>query len=348
MRRSFVQLALLAAVIAVAVTAVAVFIPWLPVSAGKERDRIDLTFWLATGISIMIFSVVAAAIIYAVVKFRVRPDDDSDGPPIHGHTGLEIVWTIIPTALVTVIAIVSGIVLHDNGFAGKNPVRVAVTAQQFAWSFKYLNGDAKGVVSPTLYLARGQAAKLEISSLDVIHSFWVPEFGQKQDALPGRINPLVITPTKTGTYPVICTELCGLGHSLMRSQSIVLSPEAFTSWARTAAQKAAPPTAAGGHASAAEGKAVFAANGCGACHTLTAAGSQASVGPNLDRLAAYAKQAGRPLAAFVRESIVDPNGYVQHGFKPGIMPPDFGKTIPSPKLDALVQYLVQSSKGGSK
>src|SRR5207244_4444267 len=104
-RRSFVQLALLAAVIAAATTAVAVVIPWLPVSASRERDRIDFTFWLATGIAILIFSVVAATILYSVWRFRVHPEDDSDGPPIHGHTGLEIVWTAIPTALVTVIAI---------------------------------------------------------------------------------------------------------------------------------------------------------------------------------------------------------------------------------------------------
>ena len=84
-------------------------------SASKERDRIDLTYWLATGIAIFIFSIVAAAILYSVWRFRAHPDDDSDGPPIHGHTGLEIVWTAIPTVLVTAIAIVSAIVLHDNG-----------------------------------------------------------------------------------------------------------------------------------------------------------------------------------------------------------------------------------------
>jgi heme/copper-type cytochrome/quinol oxidase subunit 2 len=102
-----------------------------------------------------------------------------------------------------------------------------VTAQQFTWSFEYENGPAKGTVSPDLYLPVDKPVLLEITSKDVIHSFWVPQFGQKQDAVPGQVNPLVITPTRLGTYPVICTELCGLGHALMRRQSIVMSQADF-------------------------------------------------------------------------------------------------------------------------
>jgi cytochrome c oxidase subunit 2 len=352
-RRSFVHLALLAAVIAAAVTAVAVAIPWLPVSASKERDRIDLTYWLATGIAIMIFSVVAAAILYSVFRFRVHPDDDSDGPPIHGHTGLEIVWTAIPTALVTVIAIVSAIVLHDNGTVPKNALHVDVTAEQFTWVFNYSDGPGKGVALPDLYLPKDRSVILEIGSKDVIHSFWVPEFGQKQDAVPGRTNPLKITATKIGTYPVICTELCGLGHALMRRKAIVLSQTEFNagSWAKPGASAAPPPPpppSGGGTGGAANGKAIFTANGCNACHTLTAAAANAKVGPDLDQLPAEAKRAGQPLDQFVRTSIVDPNAYVEPGFPKGTMPTNFGTKIKKADLDTLVQYLIQSSKGGGK
>ena len=91
-----VQLAVLTALIAAATTAVALLIPWLPVSASEQRERIDFTFWLATGISIFIFAIVIAAILYMAMNFRARPDDDTDGPPIHGHTGLEIAWTAVP------------------------------------------------------------------------------------------------------------------------------------------------------------------------------------------------------------------------------------------------------------
>jgi cytochrome c oxidase subunit 2 len=348
-RRAIVQLALLAAAIAAATTAIAVLIPWLPVSASSEADRIDLTYWIATGIAIFIFSIVAAAILYSVWRFRAHPDDDSDGPPIHGHTGLEIVWTAIPTALVTAIAIVSAVVLHDNGTTPKNALHVNVTAQQFTWTFTYTDGPAKGVTSPDLYLPVDRSTILEITSVDVLHSFWVPQFAQKQDAVPGRTNPLKITPTKLGTYPVICTELCGLGHALMRRSAIVLSAGDFSAkkWAAGLPGGAPPPPPSGG-GGAASGKAVFTANGCGSCHTLTAAGSTGTVGPNLDKLPAEAKGAGQPLEPFIRESIVNPNKYIAPGYPAGVMPQNFGQTISKPDLDSLVQYLVQSSEGGGK
>jgi cytochrome c oxidase subunit 2 len=224
----------LALLVAGAVTAAALLIPWLPPAASEERDRIDVVFWVTTGIAIFIFSIVVAAILYSVVKFRVSPDDDTDGPPVHGHTGLEIAWTAVPTALVTAIAILSAIVLHDNGEAGNNPLRVQVVAEQFEWQFKYQNGSARGVTQPILRLPIHRKTQLEIVTKDVLHSFWVPEFGQKQDAVSGEVNTLVVTPNKLGTFPVICTELCGLGHSLMRSQVMVLTPQAYDAWARKA------------------------------------------------------------------------------------------------------------------
>jgi cytochrome c oxidase subunit 2 len=231
-RGSIVQLLVLGLLFGAAAAAVALLIPWLPPVASRERHRIDIVFWVATAICIGIFTIVAAAIAYAVLKFRRAPDDDSDGPPIHGHTGLEIVWTAVPAVLVTAIAIVSSVVLVKNGRAGRDPLRVDVTAIQFAWTFTYRNHGADGVTSPVLYLPRGESAKLTLRSLDVIHSFWVPEFGQKQDAVPGTTQHLVITPTKNGTYPVICTELCGLGHATMRTQAVVVEPGEFDSWAR--------------------------------------------------------------------------------------------------------------------
>ena len=323
----------------------ALLIPWLPPVASKERHRIDIVFWLATAICIGIFSIVASAIAFAVLKFRRAPDDDSDGPPIHGHTGLEILWTAIPTVLVTTIAIVSSIVLVKNGRAGADPLRVTVTAQQFAWSFKYTNHGAENIVSPVLYLPRDQSVKLTLFSVDVIHSFWVPEFGQKQDAVPGTTQHLVITPTKDGTYPVICTELCGLGHATMRSQVIVMEPKAFAAWAKKQQPSSAAP-APSGAAPAASGKSAFQQNGCNSCHTLAAASATGKVGPDLDRLTAEAQRAGKPLATFVRESIVDPNAYIEPGFPKGVMPTTFGTAIPKAQLDALVQFLVQSAKGG--
>src|SRR5690348_3709408 len=120
--------------------AVAVALPWLPTPASREAGRIDFVFWFVVIICIVIFAIVAAAILYSIVHFRAAPDDLSDGPPIHGHTGLEIAWTLIPTLLVTAIGIVSAIVLAKDDRVGKNVLHVNVTAQQFAWSFSYPSG----------------------------------------------------------------------------------------------------------------------------------------------------------------------------------------------------------------
>jgi cytochrome c oxidase subunit 2 len=334
-RGQIVQLLLFAAIAGGITTAFAVIPNWLPKEASDEAGRIDLVFWFVTAICIAIFALVAAVIGYSVWKFRAPPDDLTDGPPVHGHTGLEIAWTAVPFALVISIAIISAIVLAKNGNAGSNPLHVNVTAQQFAWTFQY--PQQHGLVSGTLRLPVGRKVKLRLEAKDVIHSFWVPEFGQKQDAVPGIDTTLVITPKRLGTYPVVCTELCGLGHAVMRTQAIVMTQAAFDRWAtRTAKAVSSPqPSQAG--------RTVFDQNGCGSCHTLKAAGTTGKVGPDLDDLPAAASKAGKPLEGFVRESIVDPNAYVAPGFSKNVMPATFG-SLPKDQLDALVQYLLQSSK----
>ena len=222
--------------------AIAVLIPWLPDQASEEADWIDFVFWFTTVICIMIFALVASVTIYSVFKFRVRPDDDSDGPPIHGHTGLEIVWTAVPAILVTAIAIVSSVALAKNQSIPDDHLTVEVTARQFVWSFKY--PQYGGIESGVLYLPKGRTAELRLKSLDVIHSLWVPEFRQKQDAVPGMTTHVAVTPTKTGRYPLPCTELCGLGHAVMRTKSMVLEENEFEKWARD--QRASSAAGGGG------------------------------------------------------------------------------------------------------
>ena len=312
--------------------AVAFFVPWFPENASVQSDRIQGVFWLTTVICIAIFGVVTAALLYSVWKFRARPDDDSDGQPIHGHTGLEIWWTAIPTVLVTVIGVWSAVVLSQNEDA-TNAIPIEVTGEQFAWTFKY--PEQGGLQSTDLRLPIGQPVKLVLTAKDVIHSFWVPEFSQKSDAVPGIITELVITPTKLGVYPVICTELCGLGHATMRSEAIVLSRADFDKWV---SERETAATAGGAEA----GKAVFADNGCGGCHEFAPAGSAAGIGPSLDELQAQADRAGQELEEFVRESIVEPGAYVEPDF-PDAMPPAYGQ-LPKDQLDALVQYLVEGAK----
>jgi cytochrome c oxidase subunit II len=331
-RGSLFQLIVIGVLIGAAVSAVALLIPWLPPSASVERGRIDIVFWIVTAICIGIFAIVFAVSIFSYMRFRARPDDDSDGPPIHGHTGLEIAWTAVPTVLVVVIAVASAVALAKNDHIPADHMTVEVTGQQFAWSFKYPGGG--DVTSTELRLPLNRSTELRLHALDVIHSFWVPQFGQKQDAVPGITTHLKITPDKVGRFPVICTELCGLGHALMRSWAIVMKPADFQKWLKQAKKGISGPGA---------GLAVFNNNGCGGCHTFKPANSKGTVGPDLDDLSASAKKAGQPLEEFVRDSIVDPNAYVAPGYPPNVMPKTFG-SLPKSQLDALVQYLVTGGK----
>lgn len=229
MRRGSIVTLLGISVIAGGVAAaVALLLPWLPEAASREAGRTDFLFWFVIAICIAIFAVVAAVLLYSVVRFRVQPDDHEDGPPVHGHTGLEITWTLIPFALVTAIAIASGIVLSRNDAQARNTLRIDVTAQQFAFTFSY--PDANGAKSPVLRLPEGRSVELYMRSLDVIHSVFVPQFAQKEDVVPGMVTQLHITPDRIGTFPLECTELCGLGHSLMRTDAIVMKPSAFDAW----------------------------------------------------------------------------------------------------------------------
>ena len=338
---------MIAAVAALITTLVAVLIRWLPESASEQMDRITFVFWFATIISIAIFSLVAAVIIEAVWAFRVQPDDDTDGPPIHGNTKLEIAWTVVPALLVISIGVVSAVVLSKNADAGNHPLEVKVFAQQFAWKFEYPGK----VQSEELVMPLHRAVKFEMQSADVIHSLWIPQMGQKQDVVPGITTEIVITPTRMGRFTLICTELCGLGHATMRAAVRVLPQPDFEQWL---AKQGATGTPGGGAASggqsssgggatgagdAALGKTTFASAGCGGCHTFKPAGTDAQVGPDLDNLVADAKKAGEPEDAYIKQSIVDPNAVIVSGYQPGVMPPTFGKTLSPEELDGLVAFL---------
>ena len=245
-RGSIVRITIYGVLAGIAASLVAVLVPWLPTSASKEMDRIEFTFWFTTVICIGVFSIVAAAIIYSILNFRVQPEDESDGPPIHGHTGLEIVWTAVPAILVTAISIVSAIVLAQNSDAGPNPLRIAVTAQQFAWKFEYLDANGKVVATQSepsaakgggMAVPVGKSVLVTLDSPDVIHAFYVPKFLFKRDVVPGQTNRFQFTvdaSEATDGHPNIfggqCAELCGTGHRTMLFNVIAMSPTDYDAW----------------------------------------------------------------------------------------------------------------------
>jgi cytochrome c oxidase subunit 2 len=217
--------------------AVVLLIDWFPVAASKSAHQIDTLYDVLLLVSVPIFVLVMTVAIYSVVKFRARPGDMGDGPPIHGNTRLEVIWVTIPFIIVSTLAIYAWIVLNDVEAKKPNEMHVQVFAQQFAWHFEY-PGEGN-VKSDQLYLPKGRPVKFDINSQDVIHSFWVPSFRLKSDAVPGITTHWRTTPDRLGRYDVVCAELCGLGHATMRTFAYVVTPAQFSAW--VAKQRNKPP-----------------------------------------------------------------------------------------------------------
>ena len=205
---------------------------WFGDAASEERGPIDTLFDVMIVLSSFVFAVVMVMFAYAIWKYRAKPGDESDGEPIHGNTRLEIAWTVIPTIIVLFGAGYSWIVLDDIEAKDSDRMKIEVTAQQFAWTFDY---PEAGVTSKELHVPVDQQLELQLRALDVIHSFWVPEWRIKRDLVPGAPGAsiddnVVVTPDREGTYSVICTELCGVGHATMRATVVVESEAEFQQW----------------------------------------------------------------------------------------------------------------------
>jgi cytochrome c oxidase subunit II len=221
---------------------IALVIPWFPTIASTQASHIKTLYDVLLIVSVPIFVLVETVVIYSVWKFRMKPgEEEKDGPPIHGNTRLEVVWTALPAVLILGLCGYAYSVLRSNEKAHPGAMVVNVTARQFAFEFSYPRPGGGQVVSDQLYLPKGEPVVFKLRSLDVIHSMFVPEFSEKIDAVPGITTTLHVTPTRIGTYPAECTELCGPGHSLMRATVKVVTPSAFEAWLKSQKLNGPPP-----------------------------------------------------------------------------------------------------------
>jgi cytochrome c oxidase subunit 2 len=187
--------------------AAGLLIDWFPVAASKEAKPIDTLWDVLIICSVPVFVLVVTVVLFSVWKFRMRPGEElMDGPPIHGNTRLEIVWTAIPAIMLVALCTYAFLVLRDVEAKAANPVQVRVVGQQFAWTFYYRVGD-KEIASPQLYVPVNRQVEFAIQSRDVLHSFWVPAFRIKRDTVPGITGHYRVTPSRLGTYPIVCAEL---------------------------------------------------------------------------------------------------------------------------------------------
>jgi cytochrome c oxidase subunit 2 len=212
-----------------AISAVMLPINWDGQEASTAAPKIDDLLNVMIVLSAFVFSLVMVMLFYALWKFKAKPGDESDGEPIHGNTRLEIAWTLIPTIIVLFGGAYSWKVLNDIEDKGSNPMTVDVFAQQYAWSFGY-PGKGLKFEEGEMHVPVNRTIQFKMHSQDVIHSFWVPEWRIKKDAVPGITTTAIVTPDKVGTYQLICTELCGFGHATMRAKVVVESPAKFEEW----------------------------------------------------------------------------------------------------------------------
>lgn len=317
--------------------AAGLLIDWFPVAASEEAKPIDTLWDVLIIASVPVFVGVSVVVVFSVIKFRMRPgEEELDGPPIHGNTRLEVVWTAIPAILLVGLCTYAFIVLTDVEKAQANTMEVRVVGEQFAWTFYYPGQDGKEIATRELHLPLNRPVKFTLQAKDVLHDFWIPAFRMKKDAVPGLDVTYRVTPNRLGEYPIVCAELCGLGHATMRAKAVVTSEAEFTSWLEEAAKPPAPPAGGGGGNS---GKALFTSSGCQGCHTLADAGSNATVGPNLDEVLADKDE------AFIKTSIEDPSAEIADGYS-DTMPKDYGQRLGEDGVDALAKYLSEVTKGG--
>jgi cytochrome c oxidase subunit II len=224
-RRHFLTAGIVWAVLSV--LGVALVLGWqiIPVIASREADIENSAFVLLTAASVPVLLLVVVGLAYSALRFRAT-DETADGPPIHGHTGFQASWLGASLILVLGLFAYGAIGLVDIRGAQTADFEVQVEAEQWAWHYEYANG----VNSKELHIPVDRRVHLIIKSDDVIHSFWVPAFGVKQDAVPGRPTQIYMTATHSGTYPGMCSELCGLGHTSMTTTVVVSDQADLDAW----------------------------------------------------------------------------------------------------------------------
>lgn len=301
-----------------------------PPEASAQSVAIDQLFRVHLWIISFLFSLIMVTLIYSLIVFHRRKGEIGDGAYLTGNSTLEITWTAIPLIAVLVLAFAGARTLGTIRVIDPSALQVKVTAGQWYWQYAY---PEYGVTSTELYLPVSVQVDLQMTSVDVIHSFWVPEFRVKQDIVPGRTVEMRVTPSLIGEYKVRCAELCGLRHAYMEGLVTVVSQAEFTNWI-SQQQSAAPVSPE------LRGEQLASAYGCSNCHSTD---GSAKTGPTWLHL--YASNVkltdGTTVVAdddYLRTAIVNSNAQVVLGFPANVMP-DFSSVLDQTMVESLVAYI---------
>ncbi len=208
---------------------------WFPEAISDYGLQVDRLFVIILWITGIIFVLVEGALLWFLIRYRERPGHHASY--LHGNTTIEVIWTVVPAIIVMWLAFASQrLWAHLQGPPPPHQLEVEVKGEQFAWNFRYAGPDGQLNTADDietinqLHLPVNEVVLVHVKSKDVIHSFFVPQFRLKRDAVPGITTRLWLQPTKTGHFEVACAELCGLGHYRMRGFLTIESVEAFNAW----------------------------------------------------------------------------------------------------------------------
>jgi cytochrome c oxidase subunit 2 len=314
--------------------------PWVSDPAGPSAREIVPLYWIMFAAAVVVLAIVDGALIWSGIKYRERP-----GVParqFHGHNLLELAWTVIPTIMVVSFSVLSFqrlLILNDVDTGADMTIKVH--ARQWTFQFEYPK-DYKGVSFITsdaapltgaeeLHIPVNTKVKLEMTSQDVIHSFWIPNLGGKKDVVPGHTTFLSLQADRTGEFKGQCFEFCGDGHADMLLRVVVHPTSEFGTWARTAVEdynrRNSPETKAG--------RELFKSLACAGCHTIDGL-TAGKVGPPLTHIASKQNIAGvlSPVnEENLRKWISNPPGV-----KPGTQMPNLG--LDQDTVAKIVQFLL--------
>lgn len=302
----------------------------LPEPASAQAGPIDNLFSLQFKAIAFLFALIIGVMVYSIIFFRRRKGDAEYGTYFTGSGRLEITWTLLPLITVIALSMIGSQVLADTLRMDPRALEVRVIGQQWSWRFEY---PEQGIISEELALPVNKQTLLKLTSNDVIHSFWVPEFRVKQDALPGTERELRITPNKTGIYTLRCAEMCGTSHAYMTAQVSVLTSSEFDNWiSEHQASVSEDPVV--------RGQTYYTQYGCSACHSID--GSK-GVGPTFFGLynSEVQLEDGSTVVAdenYIFNSIRNPGDQIVAGF-PNVMPPNIAAEMTDEQLNDVIEFI---------
>jgi len=302
----------------------------LPLQASAQAvavdELLDVHLWLIS----FLFSLIVVTLLYSLIAFRRRKGESGDGAYIVGNSSIEVAWTLVPLGIVIFLAYIGAVSLGETRRIDPTALQVRVISGQWYWQYQY---PEYGITSTELYLPVDRQANLRMTSNDVIHSFWVPEFRLKQDLVPGQTTELRITPTVIGDYTVRCAELCGLRHAYMEGAVHVVSQLDFAAWVADQQENAVVDPVL-------RGEQLVQQYGCGACHS---ADGSPRTGPTWKGLAGSEVELADGTTAladhdYLVTSIVNPNLQIVAGYTANVMP-SFANVLDQTAVESIVAYI---------